>query len=205
VIICLGESIVAIGVSSDAHPIDGRLVATATVGLLVTIALWWLYFDRFAEAAERRLRDHDDVVLAAADGYSYLHLPIVAGVIVFAVGMRVALGSGGDSLSDAARLALCGGPALYLAGNGAFRLRMGAAFQWPLVAGVGALAILFVAGGSLAGLWVTGLAAAALVGVCALEAASVDGGAHEQRAVAFAEVDRPTRPGNDRARADEHA
>jgi low temperature requirement protein LtrA len=169
VIICLGESIVAIGLSSDAHAIDARLVATAALGLLATVALWWLYFDRFAGTAERRLRDHDDVVLAAADGYSYLHLPIVAGIIVFAVGMKVAIGAGDDALSDAARLALCGGPALYLVGNGAFRLRLAASFAWPLLAGIVGLAVLFVAGGSLTALWATALATAVLVGVCVLE------------------------------------
>jgi low temperature requirement protein LtrA len=169
VIICLGESIVAIGLSSDAHAIDARLVATAALGLLATVALWWLYFDRFAGVAERRLRDHHDVVLVAADGYSYLHLPIVAGVIVFAVGMKVALVAGGDTLTDGARLALCGGLALYLAGNVAFRLRLGSRLAWPLTGGVAALAVLFAGGGPLSALWVTALAAAALVCVCALE------------------------------------
>jgi low temperature requirement protein LtrA len=170
VIICLGESIVAIGLGSDTQAIDARVVATAVLGLLATVALWWLYFDRFAEIAERRLREHDDVVLAAADGYSYLHLPIVAGVIVFAVGMKTAIGAGGDSLSDAARLALCGGLALYLAGNAGFRMRMNAAFAWPLAAGIGGLAVLVAAGGSLSALWATGLATAVLLGVCGLEA-----------------------------------
>ena len=51
--------------------------------------MWWTYFDRFAAAAEDRLRAHQDPVLAAADGYSYLHLLIVAGIITFAVGVRV--------------------------------------------------------------------------------------------------------------------
>ena len=51
--------------------------------------MWWTYFDRFAATAEERLREHDDPVLAAADGYSYLHLLIVAGIIMFAVGVRV--------------------------------------------------------------------------------------------------------------------
>jgi low temperature requirement protein LtrA len=169
VIICLGESIVSIGVTTDTQALDARLVAAAAIGLLATVALWWLYFDRFADAAEERLRDHDDVVLAAADSYSYLHLPIVAGIILFAVGMKVTIGAGGHTLSDAGRLALCGGIALYLAGHGAFRLRMGGALGWPSVAGVGALAAVYAAGGSISALWVTGLATAALIVVCALE------------------------------------
>jgi low temperature requirement protein LtrA len=49
---------------------NADLIAGVALGLLATIGLWWTYFDRFASAAESRLRDHDDPVLAAADGYS---------------------------------------------------------------------------------------------------------------------------------------
>src|SRR4051795_7682781 len=52
VIICLGESIVAIGLSADAHPIDARLVIAVALGLATTVGLWWIYFDRFADRAE---------------------------------------------------------------------------------------------------------------------------------------------------------
>ena len=51
------------------------------LGLLITVAMWWTYFEGFAEAAAERLRGHEDPVLAAADAYSYLHLVIVAGII----------------------------------------------------------------------------------------------------------------------------
>ncbi len=90
VIICLGESIVAIGVGANGRPIDAQLVLAAACGLLITVGLWWTYFDRLAAAAEEHLRDHD----------------------------------GSRHLSDGARLALCGGIALYLIGQAAFRLRV---------------------------------------------------------------------------------
>ena len=113
VIICLGESIVALGLGASDRPLDAEVVATVALGLLITIALWWTYFDRFAATAEERLRLHEDPVLAAADGYSYLHLVIVAGIIVFAVGNKAAIHDLGEPLSDAARLALCGGLATF--------------------------------------------------------------------------------------------
>src|SRR3954451_3382556 len=91
VIICLGESIVAIGVGAGGHAVDADLEAAVALGLLITVGLWWTYFDRFAATAEERLRVHPDPVLAAADSYSYLHLPIVAGIIVFAVGVKLAV------------------------------------------------------------------------------------------------------------------
>jgi low temperature requirement protein LtrA len=124
VIICLGESIVAIGLSASERPIDADLIVAVALGLVATIGLWWTYFDRFAAIAEERLRTHDDPVLAAADGYSYIHLLLVAGIIVFAVGAKNAVAHVAEPLSDPARLALCGGVALYLAGNAAFALRM---------------------------------------------------------------------------------
>src|ERR671929_37341 len=92
-------------------PVDAELIAAVTLALLITIGLWWTYFDRFAARAEERLRTHHDPVLAAADGYSYLHLVLVAGIIVFAVGAKDAVAGVTDPLSDAARLALCGGTA----------------------------------------------------------------------------------------------
>src|SRR4051812_39232291 len=113
VIICLGESIVAIGVGASGRPLDAALVGAIALGLLETVGLWWIYFDRFAAAAEARLRDNDEPVLAAADAYSYLHLPLVAGIIVFAVGAKVLVHDGAEHPADPARLAPCGGGAPY--------------------------------------------------------------------------------------------
>ena len=126
VIICLGESIVAIGLGAAAgHPhLGAQLITAVTLALLITIGMWWTYFDRFAATAEERLRDHDDPVLAAADGYSYLHLLIVAGIITFAVGARVLVEALRCVDADAPRLALCGGVAPYLVGHVGFRWRL---------------------------------------------------------------------------------
>jgi low temperature requirement protein LtrA len=140
-----------------------------TLGLLATIGLWWTYFDRFASTAEARLREHDDPVLAAADGYSYLHLVIVAGIILFAVGMKVSIHDLGEAVSDAARLALCGGLALYLLGNVAFRLRMIGAVSYAKLAGAAGLLAVFALGGGLSALWVMALATLVLAALCALE------------------------------------
>jgi low temperature requirement protein LtrA len=124
IIICLGESIVAIGLSATREPLEAQLVALVACGLLITIGLWWIYFGRLAAAAAARLRDHDEPVLAASDAYSYLHLALVAGIIIFAVGMRHAVTAVAASLSDAPRLAVCAGLALYLLGHVAFEARM---------------------------------------------------------------------------------
>jgi low temperature requirement protein LtrA len=170
VIICLGESIVAIGLSASERPVDADLIVAVALGLVATIGLWWTYFDRFAATAEARLRDHDDPVLAAADAYSYLHLVIVAGIIIFAVGMKVTIHDVGAPLADVPRLALCGGIAMYLLGNVAFRLRLVGAVASAKLAGAAALLAVFALGGGLSALWVTALATLVLVALCALEA-----------------------------------
>ncbi|MDQ6777036.1 MAG: low temperature requirement protein A, partial [Actinomycetota bacterium] len=167
VIICLGESIVEIGVGANHQHIDAQLVVTIASGVLITVGMWWTYFDSFAALAAARLRDHDDPVLAAADGYSYLHLLIVAGIIVFAAGMRVATLHSGASLGQEARLALCGGVALYLAGHSAFRARMTGSASLAELGAAGAVGLAGLLGGGLHAWAVGAVVAAVLALLCA--------------------------------------
>jgi low temperature requirement protein LtrA len=162
IIICLGESIVAIGLAASGHPLHAGLVAAVTLGLLMATGLWWTYFGGLAEEAEARLRAHEDPVLAAADSYSYLHLLLVAGIIVFAVGVKSAVAHSEDPLADGARLALCGGIALYLVGLVAFRLRLLRKLDVAdAVAAVAVLAIFAATGAAAA--WLTELAVTAVL------------------------------------------
>ena len=171
VIICLGESIVEIGLGATRPrgPLSAEVVAVVALGLLTTMAMWWTYFDRFAQVAEDRLRVHEDPVLAAADGYSYLHLVIVAAIITFAAGDRLLVRVPGTVPSSAVRLALCGGAAAYLVGHIAFRLRMTGAIGYEKAVVAGALLLLFALSGGLHG-WVLAAAVASLlVALCAVE------------------------------------
>ncbi len=164
VIICLGESIVAIGVgaaSSHRH-LSAQLVAVVSLGLLATIAMWWTYFDRLAEIAERRLREHRDPVLTAADSYSYLHLLIVAGIITFAAGVRLLVRTTSAAPHAPVRLALCGGVALYLAGNVLFALRIAGSVRWAQAAAAATLLILYAVGAGIAA-WPLAAAIASLL------------------------------------------
>ena len=175
VIICLGESIVAIGVGALGPGADralsGELVVAVALGLLITVAMWWTYFEGFAETAAERLRDHDDPVLAAADAYSYLHLVIVAGIITFAVGIKVLTrDSVSAPLEDPARLALCGGAALYLVGCAAFALRMIGRLEYEKLAVAVALLALYAITGAVAAWAVAAAVAALVVALCAFEA-----------------------------------
>jgi low temperature requirement protein LtrA len=162
IIICLGESIVAIGVGASGHALDFELVAAVALSVLMVVGLWWTYFDRFAGEAEERLRRHDNPVLAAADGYSYLHLLLVAGIIVFAVGVKAAIAHVDQPLSDAARLCMCGGVALFLLGHAAFRLRMTQTIEIAKVIAAAGVLVVFAITGS-ADAWVTAILVTAVL------------------------------------------
>ena len=178
VIICLGESIVAIGVgalgSNADRELTSELVVAVALGLLITVAMWWTYFEGLAEAAAECLRRHEDPVLAAADAYSYLHLVIVAGIITFAVGIKVLTRDSVSAvLPGPARLTLCGGVALYLVGCVLFSLRLLRAVDYQKLAVAAALLVLYAVGGGLPA-WVVAAAVAALLGgLCAAEAETV--------------------------------
>ena len=124
VIIALGESIVAIG--AGAELVDAGVVVAAILGIGVTAALWWLYFDVVALVAERRLaraevgREQNEI---ARDSYSYLHFPMVAGIVLLALGMKKTLGDVEEPLKLVPAVATLGGTAIYLVAHVAFRYR----------------------------------------------------------------------------------
>jgi len=125
VIVALGESIVAIGLGAEAG-VDGGVIAAAVLGIAVACALWWAYFDVSALVAARRLAQLDSVPVRnrlARDAYSYLHLPMVAAIVLVALGLKSTLAHVGDPLEWAAATALVGGAALYLLAHVAFRRR----------------------------------------------------------------------------------
>ncbi len=125
VIIALGESIVAIGVGVSGD-IDLGVVSAAVVGTVVAAALWWLYFDVVALVAERRLASAEpgrEQNAMARDSYSFLHFPMVAGIVLVALGMKKTLGDVEDPLKVVPAAALFGGAAMYLLAHVAFRYR----------------------------------------------------------------------------------
>jgi low temperature requirement protein LtrA len=124
ILIALGESIIAIGVGAGFELAPGVVVGAA-LGIVVVSALWWLYFDVAAVIARRRLVQATglDLHRLALHSYSYLHLPLVAGVVLFALGLKTTLGGVGEALDTVPAIGLCGGAALYLLGHIAFLFR----------------------------------------------------------------------------------
>jgi low temperature requirement protein LtrA len=172
VIIALGESIVAIGVGAEGLEVDAGVVAAAALGIGAAAALWWLYFDIVALVAERRLsnaapgREQNDV---ARDSYSYLHLPMVAGIVLLALGLKKTLEHVGDPLDTIPAVAMLGGTALYLLAHVAFRWRNVHRFSVQRLLCAAVLCALIPVALEVAALLTLGLLVAVLAAVIAYE------------------------------------
>jgi low temperature requirement protein LtrA len=144
VIIALGESIVAIGAGLGGE-LDAGTIVAAVLGLIVACSLWWAYFDVVAVASERRFRrvQGDELPRIARDSYSYMHLPMIAGIILIALGIKKTVGHVDEPLKIVPAVALFGGIALYYAGHIGFRLRnMGSLNRQRLVAALLSVALI---------------------------------------------------------------
>jgi low temperature requirement protein LtrA len=165
ILIALGESLIAIGIGAG-FELDTGVIVGAALGIVVVSALWWLYFDVAAIFARRRLIQAQGLELArlALHSYSYLHLPMIAGIVLFALGLKTTLGHVGEVLDTVPAVGLCGGAALYLFAHIAFLYRTtGRVFRRRTVGTLLLLALIPVA------IAIPALAALALVSaVCSL-------------------------------------
>jgi low temperature requirement protein LtrA len=124
ILIALGESLISIGVGAGLE-LDAGVLVAAALGIVVLSALWWLYFDVAAIFGRRRLMQASGLELhrLALSAYSYLHLPIIAGIVLFALGLEETLHHVGEPLDTVPAVALCGGAALYVLAEIAFLVR----------------------------------------------------------------------------------
>ena len=124
IIIALGESIVVTGATAAAAGLSSAVVACLGVAFVETAALWWLYFGAVAERSRQAMTACDDPGRLARDAYTYLHAPIVAGIIAAAVGDDLLIAEPGRALHGVGLAMALGGPVLFLVGESLFRLRM---------------------------------------------------------------------------------
>lgn len=124
VLIALGESMIAIGDGAGLELGTGVIVGAA-LGIVFVSALWWLYFDVAAIFAHNQLLRARSIELArlARDAYGYLHFPMVAGIVLFALGLKTTLAQVDVSLDTVPAVALVGGAVLFLLGQVAFLYR----------------------------------------------------------------------------------
>jgi low temperature requirement protein LtrA len=126
VIIAIGESLVAIGLGEKVSGISTEVIVAAVLGFAVATSFWLAYFDFFTIRAHQLLTDRSGAERAALarDIYSYLHFPMVAGIVLFAFAMKTTLADVDGELAAIPALGLCGGPALYLFAFVALRVRV---------------------------------------------------------------------------------
>ncbi|MEU8261344.1 low temperature requirement protein A [Micromonospora sp. NPDC048999] len=150
ILVALGESIIALGLGPkaiSALPLTWPVITAAVLGIAIAAALWWAYFDTLAPGMEQRLhaaREPDARAPLARNAYTYLHLPMVAGIIFFALGLKDQLAEAalpdtppwGDPLGAYWVTVLYGGVAVYLLSIAGCALLVLRAVRWPLLAGV---------------------------------------------------------------------
>ncbi|HEY6150499.1 MAG TPA: low temperature requirement protein A [Gaiellaceae bacterium] len=169
VIIALGESIVALGVGTA--ELGAGVVVTALLGIAVVAALWWVYFDVVATVAARKLREADQDMRArmARDSFTYIHLPIVAGIVIFAFGVKVTLAHVHAELASLPAVALTCGVGLYLVALSALKRRNIGSWNYPRLVATAALACLVPVAMHIAALASLALVAAVACGLVAYE------------------------------------
>jgi low temperature requirement protein LtrA len=179
VIIALGESIVAIGVGVARLPISTPIIVASVLGLAVAGSLWWAYFDVVSLIAERELRRADGEARArlARDAYSYLHLPLIAGIVLLALGLEEVLAfvagahehSWHDPLPTLKLVAMYAGVALFLLAHVAFTYRAERLIKWLRVLTALVVLALIPVAEHLSALGALGVLAAVLVTLIAVE------------------------------------
>jgi len=141
-IIALGESILVTGATFGQLPLAPAAVAALVVAFLGSVALWWVYFDRSAEVSSDAIAHSADPGRLGRSAYTYFHLPMVAGIIVAAVGDELTIAHPTGETSAATAAVVLGGPALFLIGHVLFKWAVFSHVSVPRLAAIAALAAL---------------------------------------------------------------
>jgi low temperature requirement protein LtrA len=142
IIIALGESIVVTGATFSEAAWTTQTVAAFVIALVGSIAMWWVYFHIGAEAGSEHISHAEDSGRLARLAYTYIHLPIVAGIVVSAVGDELLLAHPIGHTGAKEMLSMIGGPLLYLAGVILFKRSIRGHLQLSHLVGIGLLVIL---------------------------------------------------------------
>lgn len=133
VIIALGESIVLTGVTASEVGLSAAVTVALGLAFIASTALWWLYFSRTARILIEQISASslNEIGALGRDVFTYLHLPIIAGIVLMAVGDELVIAHPGEALELSGALAMLCGPALYLVGLVGCLARVGCGVRWP--------------------------------------------------------------------------
>jgi low temperature requirement protein LtrA len=173
VIIALGESIVITGVTTSRLDLDALRVVAFALAFLGTASLWWLYFNSVAHITARELAEAADRTALARDAYTYLHVLMIAGVIVTAVGDELVIAHPSDPLTGPEVAAVVAGPVIYLFAQLLFRLRTSSTFSRRRSGGAAACVLAGLLAADAPAVVLLGLVVSILVVVIAFEQRAV--------------------------------
>lgn len=173
VIIALGEALIAIGISTVGHPGTAQFYVAGTAMIVTVLAMWWSYFDWLFPIGERSLKQASgtDLGRLARDAYTMGHYPLIAGVILFAVGTEELLAHPEAALDAGARWAFFGGLAAYLGAQAIMTLRLTGEVAWERLSVVVALLVSAAVLGTASGAVLAPIAAVIVLAGLAIEAA----------------------------------
>ena len=169
IIIALGELLLVTGARMADLEWDAGILLAFAVALLGSLVMWWIYFDTGVKRGTKAFEASDDPGRLARFAYTYVHLPIVGGIVVSAVGDKLLLDDPYGPADGWPALVILGGPALFLTGNFLFKNATGR--RWPLshVVGLGLVAAAWLLGRGFSTLALSAIAVAILVAVAILE------------------------------------
>ncbi len=176
IIIALGESIVVTGATFAETTWNVTTISAFVVALIGSIAMWWVYFHIGAEAGAEEISNSEQTGKLARLAYTYLHLPIVAGIVVSAVGDELLLAHPDGHSDIKAILSMIGGPLLFLIGTILFKRSIRGIFQLSHLVGIGLLVVLIPFAHSLSPLALSSVTTIIMLIVAAWEAFSLRSG-----------------------------
>jgi low temperature requirement protein LtrA len=189
ILIGLGESIVIIGATlSQMDRVNATSLAAFIVAFTSSVALWWLYFDRSAEASTAVITSSDDPGRLGRTAYHLIHPVMVAGIIVTAAGDEKILTHPASVASAPSGWLILGGPALFIAGHAAFKYAMWQTIPWTRLAGIAVLALLALAVPALPEIALAACAAVTVAAVAATDRRPHPAASGEGRRVGAAEL-----------------
>jgi low temperature requirement protein LtrA len=175
IIIALGESLLVTGTTFAEGATSAATTAAFVLAFVGSLALWWVYFHRSAEAASRVLTAAADPGRLARSAYTYVHLPMVAGIIAVAAADELSVAHPGDRGTPASAALTLGGAMLFLAGHTLFRWAVFRQLPWSHLVAMLVLATLVPVGLIAPALLLSATACLVLAGLAAWETLAAPG------------------------------
>jgi low temperature requirement protein LtrA len=181
VIIALGESLLVTGATFGQVQASVATASALVVAFLGSVALWWIYFHRSAEAARGIISSSEDPGRLARSAYTYFHLPMIAGIICVAASDELAVAHPGEHGTLASIALILGGTALFVGGHSLFQWAVFGRSSFPHAVAIGALVALVPIGFLVPTLALSGAAVLVTIGLAAWETFAYQGRVHPSR------------------------